>query len=1382
MVDSNMSNKNTALFIVHHWASERLLSVAWHGPPECTYYPSQSTECTQDSSSSTTEQLNSFHFDMDDFEYSVQISELDWDSFFQACEECNMLPPGLARLEESGMSDMDDIGTQRTQTATHTDPELQTDALPDSEGSPVELYLSKYSLSSPDQVLSGSEDDFHLEAINVFFERLKSVSVTEDHTNLGSKMAGHSKGSEEKEDTKKIAASGEISQSCGKQKAQSNDCHTYMYSESTDDDREVHQSTCPDTELFIKEENWSLDVLKEGDKYDDNMMTLPDHEKCPCNVLVNRKELTEPNQFKEAKSQLVTSDNSDLLVVQSQAFNITPRRRRRKKKRMSVDMTEMGSGFEAHLPSKVSDSDEDTYGRRGEMVRETHIAEYCGSGSVTEAPSEFLVHPKKNSISENFSVFSQSVSVKGDMRKSIQVSPNLQEELSRSTLRVAQCKREIDMSVGNLSGTSTKTGKNEIRPDLKSPVSGVSVTETPLRDDNRSANTTGDNVGIHSQLNNNLPSEMLASIASSDVSDVEGQPVNRETLVRFSVANHTDDKSQAESTALQIAPLIHSLTPVYSKTPTCQFEGRVMVSDFQFDGSNAVGQRKTSTSCLTFPELTSKTFFSASFKNTERKEISSSVNHDEVPHENKSDGLPTKGCLSETFPLQLLAQEDQEQISHQINHKTQMSAAQISKLDELMDAPSVEPKAEISNEMNLKMNFSKNPSISNTSQNSQNEDWKEEIFVSLSLNNVPESQKGIHTETIQSPDFKGDRNEVLSLKGHIKEYQSLIHTIDPDSQLSVYTKSEPTLSNIPASSEEQKGLVLSEDKPPYFSPKDHDLSPTKLEHSPSPPPGELTGGAKSLETLDPDSVNQPTPPVYAISSFWNEMEKLTINDILRLRLVGQAQHPSVLLQPDDSSIADGTDAADSGYFTHSDESKPDHSSGSMTFISDFDGELAQLLTADAAKQDKGTNESPKPTGIIWESDPNLSGTATGMEDVFNLDTVHSSSLFRNNSNQCFRKMGKNISVQNLQALEGQNLGEIQRNASLHSIHSIYATHSEVEDNYVDPFDRVENSSPVYLSDEEEMESTGITFSEIFEYLFGSDEPKQSASETNTVADSYPTGTETSFPEMYDHFFSDFEPESFFFSHADNNTNSNDELVPIFSSSRSATRNAQFPEVYDYFFPDDSPVHSDEDEEPEHTVIRVVTRYDHNPTKNHDSVTASDPYKHIFSEKDNGWNFVWTNPFSFRRVRRTGVRVPHEESSSQALTPVKNTGRSFHRGIQPICILGADESPFPDPLVLNLENRIFRQLAEQQKIWREMQTTVADPRLDAPLLPIKQADMCLVCIAFASWVLKSVNPQGADTWKAVLLANISALSAIRYLRRFSKDEAAKISPLRQIKPV
>lgn len=31
--------------------------------------------------------------------------------------------------------------------------------------------------------------------------------------------------------------------------------------------------------------------------------------------------------------------------------------------------------------------------------------------------------------------------------------------------------------------------------------------------------------------------------------------------------------------------------------------------------------------------------------------------------------------------------------------------------------------------------------------------------------------------------------------------------------------------------------------------------------------------------------------------------------------------------------------------------------------------------------------------------------------------------------------------------------------------------------------------------------------------------------------------------------------------------------------------------------------------------------------------------------------------------------------------------------------------------------------------------------------LKQSDMCLVCIAFASWVLRSSDPEAADAWKA-----------------------------------
>lgn len=1240
---------------------------------------------------------------MDDFEYSVQISELEWDSFFHACEECNMLPPGLAGMDDSGMSDIDDMANQRTQTVPQTtscDPEPQIDGPPDCDGSAVELYLSKYGLSSPDQVLSGSEDDFHLEAVNVFFERLKSVPLTEDHTNLGSKMADHSEGSDVK-DTKQVEVSVEISQPCRNQAEKINDCHIYMYTESTDDDLdlEINKSTCLDSELFTRED-WSLDVLKEGDKWEAKMRTLtdPDTEKCQCNVPVNGKELTDLNQVKEANSQLETSDNSDLLIVQGLASNVTPRRRRRKKKRISVEL-DMNPGNEAQMPNKMSDSDEDTHGRRGERDQETYRDMYCCSRTVSDeccAPHDFLAHSNKNSISENFSVL-----VKGDVRKSTLLSPNLQTELSKSAVRVAQSKREMDIIYDNSkTGTSAEILQLAMRSDLKSPETGVSVMETSQSYDNLSAHNNGDNAGNHLQLNIHFPSEMLTSVASADASKIERKPISTENLGKL--------PDEVKIQTYKEAPLIPSHNVVYSKIPKSQFEDRVTLSDFQSDGFSALGQRKTSISCATFPELTENTLFSASYENTEKKENSSSVTHDEVPNEHKNDSLQAKGSLSETSHFKLLTQADHvnlAQISHQNAHMTQMIAAQIPKADEIEDDPLAEPKAEI---MNQKL--SKKPGTSNISVNLQSEDWIDKSSSPLRLKNVPESHKSIDLKAVAilSPGIKGDRNEELSLKGQTKQYQSLIHITEPDSQLSDYSKSEPTMCNIPTSGEEQKGQILYVDTPPCFSSKDLDLSPTiAVHHSPFSLP-ESTDATKSLETVDPDSIIQPTPPIYAMSSFWNEMEKLTINDILRLRLVGQAQHPSVLLQVEDSSIADVTDAADSGYFTHSDEFKPDHSSGNMSFTSDFDGELTQVLPSDAAKQDEQAQESPNPTGIIWESDSNLSGTATGMENVFNSDTAHSSPLFRNNSNQCFRKMCKNISVQNLQALEGQNLGKILRNASLHSIHSVYSTHSEDKEDYIDPFDRVETSSPMYLSDEEEMDSTGITLSEIFEYLFGTDEPKQSVPETDTVASSYLNETATSVPEMYDHFFSEFEPESFFCPLADDNSSTNDELVPIFSSSCSATRNVQFPEAYDYFFPDDSPVHSDEDEEPEHTVIQVVTQYDQMPTKNHNSVAASDPYKHFFPEKDNSWNFLWTNPFSFRRLQHKGFILPPEESSSQALTPVKNTGKSFRRGIQPINILGADESPFPDPLILNMENRIFRQLADQQKICSEMHSAVADP--------------------------------------------------------------------------
>ncbi|XP_056589663.1 PGC-1 and ERR-induced regulator in muscle protein 1 [Triplophysa dalaica] len=526
------------------------------------------------------------------------------------------------------------------------------------------------------------------------------------------------------------------------------------------------------------------------------------------------------------------------------------------------------------------------------------------------------------------------------------------------------------------------------------------------------------------------------------------------------------------------------------------------------------------------------------------------------------------------------------------------------------------------------------------------------------------------------------------------------------------------------------------------------------------PTAESQGTFSESGSKDPENIvleaDQIPSPVFAISSFWNEMEKLTINDILRLRMIGSAQHPSVLTQPDDRSVADTTDAADSGYFTQPDDSKPERLSGDMSFISDLDEDLELLQTQISLKRDDEPCGFPsRSSSVTWEND---SDQAMVGEDVVYISSEAAlpENLFAADAQQCFRKMCKNISVQNLQDLEAQPIRQMLRNASLLSIHS------EAED----PFYHVNTSYPTCLSEDEDMESGGITFSEIIQYFFSDGEPERCSSHAdNDTTASHLEESGTSVPEMYDHFFSEFDSGNYF------NPFENDQMVPIFSCTRS-NRNLQFPEAYDYFFPD-SPVQSDEDDDNDYSPIKVASRYDQKSCNNY-SVASTDMYEHFYPEDTFDSNLLWANPFSLRRVRRTDPAVPEE--NSWALTPVK----PFHKGIQSITVIGPDDKPFPDSLYLNLENHIFQQLAEQQKKCIEMQTVVADPRFDAPFLPLRQADMCLVCIAFASWVLKSASP-GADTWKAALLANVSALSAIRYLRRHKREEVSGKTPLRQIEP-
>lgn len=138
-----------------------------------------------------------------------------------------------------------------------------------------------------------------------------------------------------------------------------------------------------------------------------------------------------------------------------------------------------------------------------------------------------------------------------------------------------------------------------------------------------------------------------------------------------------------------------------------------------------------------------------------------------------------------------------------------------------------------------------------------------------------------------------------------------------------------------------------------------------------------------------------TRPVYAISAFWDDMEKITINNILQLRMARGAppgvadKSPQVSLERDhrcrtDSKSASGvppdtSDTADSDYFTQLDESKPDRWGGDLS-TSDFEEE--QLLTGASrnSSPDLQPSKQPRESCSPYLADEEGESTASeGME-------------------------------------------------------------------------------------------------------------------------------------------------------------------------------------------------------------------------------------------------------------------------------------------------------------------------------------------------------------------------------------------------------------------
>ncbi|XP_057175620.1 PGC-1 and ERR-induced regulator in muscle protein 1 isoform X1 [Triplophysa rosa] len=1247
---------------------------------------------------------------MDDFEYSLHISDQAWDTFFQECEGCNLLSPGLASREDSGMSDIDEMGshflgvTRLPGTAESTEPDLQVDGPPDCEGSPVDNYLSKYGIGSPEQVLSGSEEDLHLQTVNLFFEQLKSITVNEQpleqsHVeNCGSEKTDHLEGLIDNQDIQYvvICPSGRIEAIPKGEISKQGEADTWGSTAiekavmPTCTNAQVNASDSPERETVIGGESLSSQLITVGVKREQEKRRCdlsaelklkpetkpPDKVKMPPMEIVNWIDMTVLNPAKGSIDQLEIGSSSDskvspIIQIPVSPFNL--RRKRRKKKRISMEAGEMSPGHEAQIRIHQSESEDERFVQREEINNLPINVKMIEPPSIPEIKISPILHNSDHLL--------QCFAVGAEAPTGLKCSKSLPESFTTFDVETIPQVRQtsicnISKSMKEMSLVNNRHLKAEVQPKsiLAEKVLNVQESDVALKI-TESAST------IQLRETDCSPTPSLRETISESLNDNSPAGCQRKSLLSPNIS------SAADSTEPLSSLVSFNLTEDTHKDVSCLGNE---IDCYAFKSEKNLPNRWIMTGI------------------SDVQQSSSSVMEKIDDVEPCSDGNTSKMFSQNTL--------------HKERAVTCVDILKSQTCQLRMGSPLSETHLE------TECNMMENTVVSDGKDEGHIQNNNEVLMVNASLikpDNSTQESEGKKDKSVNEDGVVEFKNNGEHLLNDIAN-RSIEHIFNEHS-------TQNALSDV------------SEISPPTAAESQGTFSGPLESESGSKDPENIVLGADQIPS-----------PVFAISSFWNEMEKLTINDILRLRMIGSAQHPSVLTQPDDRSVSDTSDAADSGYFTQPDDSKPERLSGDMSFISDLDEDLLQLQTQYSLKQDDEPCGFPsRSCSVMWEndSDPAMVG-----EDVVYIssETALPEHLYAADAQQCFRKMCKNISVQNLQDLEAQPIRQMMRNASLRSIHS------EAED----PFYHVNTSYPTCLSDDEDLESGGITFSEIIQYFFSDDEPERCSSRAdNNTTPSYLEESGTSVPEMYDHFFSEFDSGSFF------NPFENDQMVPIFSSTRS-NRNLQFPEAYDSFFPD-SPVHSDEDDDNDYSPIKVVSRYDQK-SSNHYSVASTDMYEHFYPEDTFKSDLLWANPFSLRRVRRSDPAVPEE--NSWALTPVK----PFHKGIQSITVIGPDDKPFPDSLYLNLENRIFQQLAEQQKKCMEMQTVVADPRLDSPFLPLRQADMCLVCIAFASWVLKSASP-GADTWKAALLANVSALSAIRYLRRHKREEVSGKTSLRQIEP-
>lgn len=1267
---------------------------------------------------------------MEDYEFSVEISDRDWECFFTECEECNLLPPSLAGVDDSGMSDIDDAGSifaksfqKVEQAADFSEASYPLADLSDCEGSPVDHYLSKHTIAGMESILSGSEEDLHLQSVNIFFERLKNA--TEAETLAEPKQVGAERKREAiQEDGRcgdgeqsnsttftenilkvdSLSAKGETAVTetikpvdgfnntmKTMEKDEPGSCiypepagsHSVLKisksarPEACDETRvnealrwsQPHDSLNGTETTSHTSEAMKVEMSTPLDDVEQDLLTNQFilGQSCSSGSLSNL-EMVAKVKLKEAESD-TTSMNKP--ASQESSPSDGSRRKRRRKRRLSVEPAEIERRHERQALVKPSDSEEEQYAWRGGKglcvsedidlfnLREPQKHFMSSLSAYPPSDKEIKVKDLSHCCAPSESQYGYS---QEDICRQARYKPTGLAENNTSNDGPVTPQSQTVVSASNNSGNVThletcfklqieESGGENNYPTLLASVTDSANSKSDLMIETASCGGKEARAGSLQQSNEMINSIICWENERSCTAEIKSMTPS--VLPSTESKDSTVDISQSDRLSAEKSILAdgagnsgkHHDMPCQNKAePQQQME----------IGAYFMGQCGSTQQKPRFPFSETSTSGS-DIRNTKPEQMNApACSFLEVSPQvkcvksilNTSRSLPDKFCPPKS-PAKSL------DIHIQTEHPVMLQA--LSKLDGLPQHNTTAEAAEL-----------------------------------------PEPQiLSVHGRDLLSPNEfkligKSQTEPKLSMSGDLQACPSDITLVSSFSTLD--TESVTSLSNENMTELSDSSCVSVSQNDSREGPGDKSSLTEQEEGDGAKCPPVSNDAADSkcdLMLLAEDGVtaskaggepDNSDHTVFAISSFWSEMEKLTIKDILDLRMIRKVPSRSCLPPLLESESTDASALTGSGLFTEVD--KPAPTSDDTSSVSDF---VESSACSVSSKE------------VMWESDPVAVSADIYTDNMMTSVRDISQTAAPGGAQTGLRKMNKNRSVQNLHALESVSCP--QKGQTLQTFHE-----EELEKEYFTIGHLPKNDQVEDCVAPSATEGYSISLSGIFQYLFGQKQPPTSQSATNDTTTFYTDGN--SVPETYDQFFSEFDTESFFYPFIAAEEQVTDNLVPVFSRSRSDNPELQFPEAYEYFFASSSSDESsmESDEEDSTGPVRVVNRFSRTSST---SKFPTDMYDSFFTDRDLKQNFFWKNTFSFRNISFTGSSVK-QQMLSNALVPAKPRSGSFHRTIHSMNALGSHDVMSAGPSLYSFEDRFSRELVWQRFRSEALQTTVSNP--------------------------------------------------------------------------